>query len=147
MEHARFGARAPWWIGIVISVVAAGCSDSGGGGGADVERAWQASCASPACAGEPACDGEAPASFCDDCNPCTVDANCTPCSTLPPAERDIRHCTMDDELPPFCEGRTGCAHVPRTTPASQINDCFPVAGDPDLHAGACQAGVCVENDR
>ncbi len=120
-------------------------ADSGGG---EVEEAWQASCASPTCDGTPACDGASAENFCDDCNPCTADANCTPCSALPLEDRDLHHCTMDDELPPFCAGRTGCVHVaPPTTPPQQINDCFPVAGDPDsCNAGACQAGVCVEND-
>jgi hypothetical protein len=92
-----------------------------------------------------ACTGDDPASFCDDCNPCTTDANCTPCSALPAAERDIYHCTADDELPAFCAGRTGCVHVPFSTPAGQIDDCFPVVESVDLHAGACLAGVCVDN--
>lgn len=93
----------------------------------------------------PACDADDPSTFCDDCNPCTADANCTPCSAIPHALRDIHHCS--DDLPPFCDGITGCAHVPITAPAGQINDCFPVAGDPDLHAGVCAAGTCVENER
>jgi len=59
----------------------------------------------------------------------------------------MRRCTADDELPPFCAGRTGCVHAPLTTPEEQSNDCFPVAGDPDLHAGACLSGVCVDNER
>jgi hypothetical protein len=108
----------------------------------------------PACAvdaidqgAEPASapEGDDPASFCDDQNPCTADANCTPCSALPRAQRDIYHCTPDRELPPFCAGKTGCVHVDLTTPAGQRNDCFPVAGDADLHAGVCRAGVCAEN--
>ncbi|APR87786.1 hypothetical protein A7982_13135 [Minicystis rosea] len=144
MEQQRFGARAPWWLGLLIGIVAAGCSGNDGG---EIEEARLGSCASPECAGEAACNGDAVESFCDDCNPCTVDANCTPCSALPAEERDLRHCTMDEDLPPFCAGHTGCVHLPLTTPAFQINACFPVANDPDLHAGACQAGVCVENDR
>src|SRR5512140_1906107 len=78
-----------------------------------------ADCASPF-----ALDPEDPRTFCDDQNPCTEKANCTPCSALPPEQRDMDHCTPDAELPPFCEGRSGCVHVPRTTPAGQINDCF-----------------------
>lgn len=93
-----------------------------------------------------ACDGDDPEGFCDDCNPCTVDANCTPCSELPRDERDMHRCTPDDELPPFCAGKRGCVHLPVSTPPRQINDCFPVDGDPDLHPGVCRSGTCVEND-
>ncbi len=89
--------------------------------------------------------GDDPASFCDDQNPCTADANCTPCSALPRAQRDMYHCTPDGELPPFCAGKTGCVHVDLTTPADQRNDCFPVAGAGELRAGVCRAGMCVDD--
>ncbi len=94
--------------------------------------------------GEAVCASDEPAGFCDDCNPCTADANCTPCSALPRAERDMYHCTPDDEVPAFCAGHTGCVHVPLATATEQSNSCFPVADDADLHSGACRAGVCVD---
>jgi hypothetical protein len=103
---------------------------------------------SPDCIAGEGCaapSGDDPASFCDDDNPCTTDVNCTPCSTLPAAERDMYHCTADADLPALCAGRTGCAHVPLTTPPEQSNDCFPVAGAADVHAGVCRAGTCAEN--
>ncbi|MFT3774383.1 MAG: hypothetical protein QM820_54180 [Minicystis sp.] len=125
-------AARPAPLLVVLCLAAAAC-------GAEVETSAVSDLSGAEAAAEP------PTS-CDDDNPCTADANCTPCSALPEALWDIHHCTSEDELPPFCAGRTGCVHVPLTTPAAQINDCFPVAGDPDLHAGACLAGVCVEND-
>ncbi len=87
-----------------------------------------------------------PGASCDDGNPCTAKADCTPCSTVPPEARDTLHCTPDDELPPFCAGRTGCVQVPLTTPAGQVDSCFPVVGASDAHAGSCRAGLCVENE-
>jgi hypothetical protein len=102
-------------------------------------------CEPSGCAPAPAEDGDDPAKFCDDHNPCTTDANCTPCTSLPPEQRDIYHCTADIELPGFCEGKTGCVHVAMTTPGEKINTCFPVAGDADLHSGVCRAGTCAEN--
>jgi hypothetical protein len=119
---------------LLLALVAAGCSAE-----VLVER--------PAAERAPvegrACDGDDPDTFCDDCNPCTAKANCTPCSALPETDRDIHRCTADEELPAFCTGRTGCYHVPLTTPAGQSNDCFPVAGAADLEPGVCRAGVCV----
>lgn len=95
------------------------------------------------------CDGDDPEDFCDDCNPCTVDANCTPCSSLAAAERSFRTCTEDAELSAVCAGpdgpRTGCVHAPLTTKTVQIDTCFPVADAIDLHAGVCDVGRCVEN--
>ncbi len=117
--------------------------------------AWLPSCtaevlfddlpANAAPAAAPTCDGTDPANSCDDCNPCTVKANCTPCSSLPEAERNTQPCTADEDLPAFCAGHTGCYQVPLTTPAGQIDDCFPVAGAAELYAGSCRAGVCVAN--
>jgi hypothetical protein len=139
VRDSYLGARAA--LLAIVCLAAAACVTE------PVGEAVQSACAGAACAAAPACDGDAPDTFCDDCNPCTADANCTPCSTLPPEQRDMYHCTADERLPRFCAGKTGCVHVPLTTPADRINDCFPVAGDPDLHAGACLSGTCVENDR
>lgn len=136
-------ARPIALVGLVLaSVVAAGCVQ-----GPPSELTAGACSPASSCPDEPqpACAGDDPATFCDDCNPCTVDMNCTPCSTLLPAERDIDHCTADEELPELCAGHAGCVHVAETTPAGQINDCFPVAVDPDLHAGVCRAGACVDD--
>jgi hypothetical protein len=94
---------------------------------------------------QPACTGDDPATFCDDENPCTVDVNCTPCSELPAWQHDIYHCTADEELPELCTGHAGCFHAPQTTPAGQVDDCFPVAEAASPHAGSCRVGVCVEN--
>jgi hypothetical protein len=91
------------------------------------------------------CDGQDAANFCDDCNPCTTDMNCTPCGSLPTAQRDVYRCTADDDLPPLCAGRTGCVHVAVTMPAGQSNDCYPVADESDPQAGVCRAGRCVGN--
>jgi hypothetical protein len=67
----------------------------------DVLEARSFDCAEGAhCATPFALDADDPRTFCDDQNPCAATANCTPCSTLPEAQRDIRHCTPDDELPP-----------------------------------------------
>lgn len=82
--------------------------------------------------------------FCDDDNPCTVDANCTPCSSLPPEQRDIYHCTEDTAVPSWCI-TSGCAHMPVTTPDGQVNDCFPVSDADPLRAGVCRNGACVDN--
>lgn len=117
-----------------------------GCGGEAVLEAEAASCEGEACLAAPGCDGEATDGFCDDCNPCTADANCTPCSALPPAQRDMRRCTADDDLPAFCAGKVGCVHVPLTTATEVRNVCFPVAGDPEIHPGVCLRGVCVENE-
>jgi hypothetical protein len=114
-------------------------------GGCTAEVLVERPAAEGTTAAAPACDGDDPATFCDDCNPCTAKANCTPCSALPEAERDIHHCTADEELPAFCTGRTGCYRVPLTTPAGQIDGCFPVAGASDLHPGSCRAGVCADD--
>jgi hypothetical protein len=119
----------------LLCLAAAGCSVE------LVDDAVEASCAGSSCAEDQAPSGDT----CDDGDPCTADADCTPCSALPPSERSDGRCTPDDELPAFCEGKTGCVHAPMTTPAGQVDSCFPVAGDADLHAGACRAGVCVEN--
>jgi hypothetical protein len=97
-------------------------------------------------AADPACQGDDPATFCDDCNPCTEKANCTPCSALPASERDIYHCTADEELPGFCAGRTGCFHVPLTTPEGQSASCFPVADATEARAGVCDVGRCVDGE-
>lgn len=133
--------RAPMgWLALAIGLIAAGCNHE------IVDEATLASCADGDCGIDPACDGDSPAMFCDDCNPCTADANCTPCSALPPERREMRQCTPDDELPAFCAGRTGCVHVAVTTPEGQRNACFPVAGDPELQAGVCWAGTCVEDE-
>lgn len=104
----------------------------------------QRECVGERCSEVNDCEAEAD-DFCDDCNPCTIDLNCTPCSALPEAERDVHTCTEDAELPASCAGRTGCFHEPLTTKTIQINACFPVADDPALHAGVCAEGVCTEN--
>jgi len=122
----------------LLALVGAGCAAS------VLVEGQEAAAGAPAVAAS-ACDGEDPATFCDDCNPCTAKANCTPCSALPEAERDIYHCTADEELPAFCAGRLGCYHIPLTTAEGQSDDCFPVAGADDPHAGACRAGVCVDD--
>jgi hypothetical protein len=126
-------------------VAPSGCASAPANAGADGPSFTEPS--TPA--EETLCNGDDPACFCDDGNPCTTDVNCTPCSTLPSSERDIDHCTPDDELPPACNGETGCVHVAQTTPPAQIDDCFPVLGasdvDGDAHAGVCRSGVCVDD--
>jgi hypothetical protein len=133
-------ARAKGWFALALGLIALGCHSE------VVDEATFASCAGGECGIEPACDGDSPEMFCDDCDPCTIDANCTPCSALPVEQRSMRQCTPDEELPAFCAGRTGCAHVAVTTPEGQRNACFPVKGDPELHPGTCWKGTCVEND-
>jgi hypothetical protein len=145
MAHSSsyLGARlfSLWGAAAILCLVAPGCAAeivvegaTPGGAGTDREAV------------SPACSGDDPQSFCDDCNPCTDEANCTPCSTLPPSQQDIYHCTPDEELPGFCIGRTGCVHVPMTTPAGQTASCFPVADAADPHAGVCDAGTCVDDE-
>jgi hypothetical protein len=132
------------WAGavLVLSLSASGCTAE-----TAVAEAQSPDCAAAGeCTADPTTDGEDPASFCDDHNPCTDDVNCTPCSALEPPDRNIHRCTADADLPALCAGRTGCVHEPLTTPAGQIDDCFPVAGAADLHAGVCRAGRCAEND-
>ncbi|MFO0617958.1 MAG: hypothetical protein U0414_35535 [Polyangiaceae bacterium] len=107
----------------------------------------QPECVGPTCSEVNDCDGEDPDGFCDDCNPCTIDVNCTPCSDLPPDQRSVHTCSEDADSRAICAGETGCVHASLTTPASQINACFPVAGALTPHAGACSEGVCVENAR
>ena len=123
--------RAPLYAAALLGLLAPGCTNE-----VVVDEAIQ---------GSTACESDEPASFCDDCNPCTADANCTPCSALPRAERDIHHCTPDDEMPAFCAGHTGCVHMPLADAAEESNGCFPVAGGADLHSGTCRAGVCVDD--
>ncbi len=144
MHHSSSapGARllSPWWAAALLCLCAVGCVseivvDTPAVDGADPAEQ----------VADPACAGTDPQTFCDDCNPCTEKANCTPCSTLPPAEQDIYHCTADEELPGFCVGRTGCVHVPLTTPPGQSASCFPVAGAETLHPGVCRAGTCADD--
>lgn len=94
------------------------------------------------------CSGTDPENFCDDCNPCTADANCTSCDTIPPPHT-IYNCTPDEKLPTFCNGVPyGCWHKVLTD--SVDNSCFPVQGSgmtDDLHPGRCCVGVCSENGR
>ena len=127
---------------LVVGLLASACGVEVVGGSDQGEGCEGADCVEAS-----ACDGDDPAGFCDDCNPCTADANCTPCSELPEDERDMRHCTRDDQLPAFCAGKRGCVHEDVSAAAGETNGCFPVAGDDDLHAGSCRAGVCVENVR
>jgi len=139
----RRSPRVLAWAAVLASLAAPGCAPEDG-----VDEARLLDCADQAgCAQHDAArDADDPRAFCDDHDPCTADANCTPCSALPPDERDIYHCTEDEDLPVFCAGRTGCVHVPMTTPAGQINSCFPVADAADGHSGVCRAGRCVDND-
>lgn len=123
------------------------CLSSGGCAPESLGSVGQADCLDDICSETNACDGDDPETFCDDCNPCTQDFNCTPCSELDVADRDVHHCVDDGVLSPMCAKATGCIHVPLTTPEAQINACFPVADDPDLHAGVCDAGACIENPR
>jgi hypothetical protein len=131
--------RITFAMGAILALLTPACVAEG------VLEAQQAECASGDCLGTTTPDGDDPFTFCDDHDPCTTDANCTPCSTVPAAEQDEYHCTADQDLPSFCEGRTGCVHVPMTTPAGVSDSCFPVADSTDLHAGVCRAGTCVEN--
>ena len=92
------------------------------------------------------CSGTDPENFCDDCNPCTADANCTSCDDIPPPHT-IYNCTPYEKLPEFCKGvQSGCWHKVLTD--SVDNSCFPVQGSgmtEDLHSGRCCVGVCSEN--
>jgi hypothetical protein len=135
-SNCAIGARA-FLLGCLLF---AGCSAE------DVSTARAANCDAGECVRDPVLDGADPQTFCDDHNPCTEDANCTPCSSLPAGEHDIFHCTADDELPSSCAGKTGCVHEPLTTPAGQRNACFPVADAASLEAGVCDRGTCVAND-
>lgn len=111
-----------------------------------VFEATAASCEGEECVLGPRCDGESVARFCDDCNPCTIDVVCTPCSQVDEGERDMRSCTPDAEILPACAGTVGCLHLPIDTAEGVRNACFPVAGDPELHPGVCLSGRCVENE-
>jgi hypothetical protein len=126
-------------MGALLALLAPGCASEG------VLEASEPECSSGDCLTSTTPDGEDPHAFCDDQDPCTTDANCTPCSTLPAADQDAYHCTADQDLPDFCAGHLGCIHVLLTTPPGVTNSCFPVAGDADLHAGVCWFGTCVDN--
>ncbi len=132
-------SRAPW-VALALCLLAPACAAD------PLLQAQSDDCANGDCSAGPSSNGDDPANFCDDENPCTDDANCTPCSTLPAAERDIYHCTADDELPAFCAGKTGCVHVAWSDPPGQVDGCFPVAGAAEPHPGMCRVGRCVEND-
>jgi hypothetical protein len=137
MPRRRFSLLA----GVLLSLLAPACGSAG------LLEAQALDCAAPGgCAEGQALDGESPTDFCDDHDPCTDDVDCTPCSAVPEDKHDIYHCTADADLPPLCAGRTGCVHVALTTPAGQVDSCFPVAGTAELHAGVCRAGACVENE-
>lgn len=136
MTTSTSGAFAA--LTVVVCLLAPGCAPE------PLGSAPQLECNGPHCSEVNACDGEDPAAFCDDCNPCTVDVNCTPCSALAPSERSVHTCTPDDELSVACGEERGCAHAPLTTPVAQINACFPVMDDPDLHAGVCFTGTCID---
>lgn len=137
----RRNARPLLVVAAALTLLTPGCAAE------DVTEARFLDCApGGGCAHEPALDGQDPATFCDDHDPCTTDVDCTPCSAVPPGERDIYHCTADEDLPELCAGRAGCVHVPLTTPAGQADSCFPVADAADAHPGVCRAGRCVEND-
>ena len=123
----------------LLALLAPACASEG------VLEAQSFDCAAGECAASTTPNGEDPHAFCDDQDPCTTDANCTPCSTLPAEDQDAYHCTADQDLPDFCAGHLGCIHVLLTTPAGVTNSCFPVAGAADLHAGVCRFGTCVEN--
>jgi hypothetical protein len=100
------------------------------------------------------CNGDDVSNFCDDCNPCTDDANCTPCDRLPPGVKpSIYTCGgwlygPGDQLSPICFNAdgiiaaTGCQHRGTTTPPGQSNSCFPRV---DAEAtGVCRDGACVK---
>lgn len=124
---------------VVVCLLAPGCAPE------TLGVAPQRECNGPTCSDVNACDGDDPDTFCDDCNPCTVDVNCTPCSAIAPQDRSLHTCTPDSDIAATCAGAVGCVHAPLTTPSPQINACFPVFDDPDLHAGVCDEGLCVEN--
>jgi hypothetical protein len=136
-----------WKSGVRATSMVWVCALSAACGPEDVVSAVQKDCVDSLCSDLNDCDGDDPEAFCDDCNPCTTDVNCTPCSALAPADRNIHSCTEDAELDAICAGELGCVHASLTTPVAQINACFPVAGALELHSGACLEGVCVENVR
>lgn len=81
------------------------------------------------------CSGELKDNGCDDCNPCTWDQWCDPETG-----------EGDDYAPCLTQKYAGCVHsYDYTTPAGQINDCFPVADEGELRAGRCCLGACVDN--
>jgi hypothetical protein len=136
----RVRLRLSFAAGAVLTLWLPACAPDG------VLEAEERDCATTGACADPLLEGDDPATLCDDHDPCTTDADCTPCSTLSPSEQDLYHCTADGDLPPFCAGRTGCVHVPLTTPAGQIDSCFPVAGASDLRSGVCRAGACVDDE-
>ena len=127
----------------IVCLACAGCAPE------TLTSVGQSECVGPVCSEVNDCDGDDAEDFCDDCNPCTQDANCMPCSALPPEDRDIHTCTDDADLPAICAGpvgpQRGCVHAPLTTKTVQINACFPVADAAELHSGVCDVGLCVDN--